>query len=197
MPDYRTIEARTLEQINALGGLIRRRLLPRLKPTEPLPIRQLLRAIAEHGLPTADDEIVRVCAYQARYLPCDSVWAGSFFEDGVVCIQFCPTAWRELDTGDARTRFTAAHELAHCILHLDAFRTHGYVPHAPPEERPEPEWCAEIQANRLAGALLMPHEALASLARRGRLEVGQLVERYGVSEVAAGVRITEVKDASR
>jgi hypothetical protein len=104
-----------------------------------------------------------------------------------------------------RAGYFVAHELGHCVLHTDqlvrlaqmptnqqeAFHRGGRAGHKAYEDT---EW----QANAFASALMMPAKGLAALEQEcgGKLWVGDVVDRFGVSLEAAGYRL-ELWDARR
>ena len=90
----------------------------------------------------------------------------SFKDNERLCI-----ALNENACGDHRRRFTAAHELAHCILgHLD----HKITP------------CEERTAERFAADLLAPIIVLHECGVRSAEEISRMC---GISRQAAGIRL--------
>lgn len=96
-----------------------------------------------------------------------------------------------------RQRFTAAHELAHYLLHRDLMQIDGDRMHrhtdrlyGAPEDNPASPFTRqhEIQANRLAAQIVMP----APLVREKFAEcqdAGQLATAFGVSKAAMEIRL--------
>lgn len=96
-----------------------------------------------------------------------------------------------------RKRFTAAHELAHYLLHRDLMQIDGDRMHrhmdklyGAPEDNPASPFTRhhEIQANRLAAQIVMP----APLVREKFAEcqdAGQLANIFGVSKAAMEIRL--------
>ena len=75
--------------------------------------------------------------------------------------------YEEAQEHDGRARFTLAHEVGHCVLHASELRTLNHPSQSfvqlhrrksIPAYR-DPEW----QANRFAGALLMPWQAVLAI----------------------------------
>lgn len=94
----------------------------------------------------------------------------SFRADGRPCI-----ALNENSCGERRRRFTAAHELGHCVLgHLDK---EGY---SAEEER---------AAERFAAELLAP---LVILRERGVRSAEEIARLCGISRQAAEIRLEEL-----
>lgn len=90
-------------------------------------------------------------------------------------------ALNENSCGERRRRFTAAHELAHCVLgHLDG----GKTP-TPAEER---------AADRLAAELLAPLVVLSACKVRSSEEIARLC---GLSRAAADVRLAQLAERER
>lgn len=131
----------------------------------------------------------------AEELP-ESVWAVTYAAGlGGLVTSVCETAWRELIADVPRSRFSLAHELAHVHLHHEEILEVGYLPHTAPGDETAglPEaWDTERQANRWAGALLVPAVGLERLAGIGLLTVAEVARRYQVAERVAERRIGEV-----
>lgn len=99
--------------------------------------------------------------------------------------------------GVARQRFSAAHELAHYLLHRDLMQADGDRMnrhtdrlYGEPEYNPASPFTRqhEIQANRLAAQIVMP----AKLVREKFAEcqnAGQLSTEFGVSKAAMEIRL--------
>ncbi|WP_313553285.1 ImmA/IrrE family metallo-endopeptidase [Stutzerimonas nitrititolerans] len=80
--------------------------------------------------------------------------------------------------GVGRDRFTAAHEIGHYIMHRNVpIRFHRSA------ARLKPYMDSEWQANRFAGALLMPEEKLKKCS-----SLTEVTQRFGVSRDAAAVQ---------
>ena len=100
--------------------------------------------------------------------------------------------------GDQRRRFTAAHELAHYLLHRDLLDDKGKLnrhsdilfgeaasanvsaPFSPSHE---------VQANRFAAELLMPRAQIAARYRADVDNVVELARAFHVSEKAMKIRL--------
>lgn len=99
--------------------------------------------------------------------------------------------------GAARRRFSAAHELAHYLLHRDLMQIDGDRMnrhtdrlYGEPEDNPASPFTRqhEIQANRLAAQIVMP----APLVREkfaAQQDAGQLATDFGVSKAAMEIRL--------
>lgn len=99
----------------------------------------------------------------------------SFIESGRRCI-----ALNENACGEQRRRFTAAHELAHCVLgHLDSETRSGQQ---------------EREAERFAAELLAP---LVVLDRCGVRSAREIARICGISRQAAEYRLAELAQRSR
>ncbi len=119
-------------------------------------------------------------------------------EQGMIEVLASEETYNRLARGHPRSTYFVAHELGHCVLHTEQLvrlaqmparqlagfhRNRGTGEHKPYEDT---EW----QANAFASALLMPAGGLFILERdSGRLTVGKVSERFGVSNEAAGYRI--------
>lgn len=95
--------------------------------------------------------------------------------------------------GEQRQRFTAAHELAHYLLHRDLLEERGHLDRLfgpsssdNPSSPLSPQH--EVQANRLAANLLMPANDV--LATWGETKSPAAVaKRFDVSQAAAEIRL--------
>lgn len=83
--------------------------------------------------------------------------------------------------GNARARFTVAHEFGHLLLHAGHARAESKRPPKPYEQ---PEW----QADNFAAELLMPVKEIASVC----ISAGEIAAQYGVSLQAAQVRLKTI-----
>lgn len=95
-----------------------------------------------------------------------------------------------------RARFTFAHELGHAILHGKFLTSalEGRVPQVRLKRSSlrafeDPEW----QANRFAGAFLMPDCAIGKLLREG-WSLAKIAKYFNVSLTAAQIRIEKLRN---
>lgn len=94
-----------------------------------------------------------------------------------------------------RQRFTAAHELAHYLLHRDLLgdgkRMNRHVDNLYGDERPD---CLvfkrshEIEANRIAAQIVMPKKLLEQ-EHASNPDAGALANKFGVSKAAMDIRL--------
>jgi IrrE N-terminal-like domain len=84
---------------------------------------------------------------------------------------------------EPRQRFTVAHEAGHAIMHVGTLNRVPASTGKVPTYR-DPEW----QANRFAGALLMPRHLVRSCQT-----VQEIMHRFGVSREAAVTRVKTLK----
>lgn len=98
--------------------------------------------------------------------------------------------------GPQRQRFTAAHELAHYLMHrhllgdgqkLHRDRLYGEAA----KGNPSVPFRAihEIQANKLAAEILMPEERLRRVYDAASDNVADVAKRFGVSQAAMKIRL--------
>lgn len=95
-----------------------------------------------------------------------------------------------------RQRFTAAHELAHYLLHRDLMdggrrlkRHTDRLYDGPQNNPPEPfSPMEEVQANKLAAQIIMPARLVREYAARG-LSVAELAKAFEVSKAAMQIRL--------
>ncbi|WP_428480964.1 ImmA/IrrE family metallo-endopeptidase [Pseudomonas mosselii] len=80
--------------------------------------------------------------------------------------------------GRGRDRFTASHELGHWLMHRNVPIRFHRVEHGQLPAYKDSEW----QANRFAGALLMPPDKMVTCR-----SLDEVVERFRVSRDAAEV----------
>ena len=100
----------------------------------------------------------------------------SFKEDETLCI-----ALNENACGEQRRRFTAAHELAHCVL--------GHLNDSEPFSKRQ-----EREADRFAARLLAPLVVLHECNVRSAKEIARIC---GISNQAAENRLTELAERER
>lgn len=86
-----------------------------------------------------------------------------------------------------RKRFTAAHLLAHFVLHRDRI---GSLLTDDDYYRSNLGLAAEIEANRLAADILMPDALMPKHAERRDINVAELARRFQVSEPVMRVRLS-------
>lgn len=175
----RAFKARTLAECDAVAVAIRRD--AGFTDLEAVDLRDLASRM------TVDGERVRLG--RSSMMTSRDLWAASGHDERYgFRVLLCGDAWNELETGEARTRFSLAHELGHVVLHCDELRSRLWLPfeeHSTSRVR-RPELDIERQANWFAGALLVPRSAAL------RLSAEALADRYGVSVAAAGYRRAEV-----
>lgn len=133
-------------------------------PIDPLEITRAL------GIKAVSYKVICEC-YQVTLeeLYRKSLWGFSFLEGEIPVI-----ALNESACGERRRRFTAAHELGHCLL--------GHL-------RGENPRYAEREANRFAADLLAPLCVLEQCGVRSAVEIARLC---GISESAAEIRLREL-----
>lgn len=122
-------------------------------------------------------------------------------DDATIVLALPEKTYRKLKVGDGRSRFTFAHEFGHILLHAEllvaravlAIERPGALNMVDLKPRPifqNPEW----QANQFAGALLMPFPGLRKLESIGKLTPDDLCQTFGVSRLAAEIRIEAYQD---
>lgn len=96
---------------------------------------------------------------------------------------------------ETRQRFTMAHELGHYMLHrhllgsgVDDNRMYRSEPGGP-FHNTKIGPAQETEANKFAAELLMPHELIALVRKRGVTTARDLAREFGVSEHAMSIRI--------
>jgi Zn-dependent peptidase ImmA (M78 family) len=96
-----------------------------------------------------------------------------------------------------RKRFTAAHELAHYLLHRDLMHVDGGKMNrhmdrlfGAPEDNPASPFTRqhEVQANRLAAQIVMP-AALVRAKFASQKDAARLADDFGVSKAAIEIRL--------
>lgn len=133
-----------------------------------------LTAARSLGIKTVSYKVICEC-YQISLeeLFCKSLWGFSFLEGGFPVI-----ALNENACGERRKRFTAAHELGHCVLgHLSGGNLE----------------LAEREANRFAADFLAP---LCVLERCGASSATEIKRLCGISESAAEIRLGELRSGN-
>ncbi|MCT8266784.1 MULTISPECIES: ImmA/IrrE family metallo-endopeptidase [Afifella] len=95
--------------------------------------------------------------------------------------------------GPQRRRFTAAHELAHYLLHRDLLDERGHLDRlyggaaANPSAPLSP--LHEVQANKLAAQILMPAPQIRARVGGGKPDVEALASEFDVSPAAMRIRL--------
>jgi len=130
--------------------------------------------------------------------------AVSEYRDDAVAVRLRLDVWRGAKAGNARFRFTVAHEIGHVVLHRSdlirhrgcAFRDVVTATEKLPPEVPifcSPEW----QANAWAGAFLMPLAGVRSYLGRLRKQGNEFSQtlfalHFQVSSQAASIRLEKL-----
>lgn len=97
---------------------------------------------------------------------------------------------------ETRQRFTAAHELAHYLLHRDLMgdgkKMHRHIDtlYSGGQQSGDVVFnpSHEIEANRIAAQILMPKE-LVELEHANKPDAGALAAKFGVSRAAMDIRL--------
>lgn len=105
--------------------------------------------------------------------------------------------------GEQRRRFTAAHELAHYLMHRDLLakgrlnrHTDRLFGNGAEHNREQPfSKKHEVQANKLAAQLVMPAGKIRQMIEDGA-SIDQLVQTFGVSKAAMKVRLDSLGQLS-
>ena len=196
-PEIKETDARSYKVIaDAAEGLVGRLFPAAVADGEVIPVHELLtpaRLSEFAGTPVT----IRVDGDLREQ-------AVSEYRRGKIAVRLRPDVWDGARAGNARFRFTVAHEIAHVILHRnDLIRHRGCAFRdvvAPTEKLPSdvpiyrsPEW----QANGWAGAFLMPLEGVRSYLRRlGKQGVEFTREAFAVnfqvSLQAANIRLEKL-----
>lgn len=95
-----------------------------------------------------------------------------------------------------RQRFTAAHELAHFLLHRDLLEERGGLARHNDtlfdgKDNPDAPFKSshEVEANRLAAEILMPRESVSAAYNPATDNVSELASMFGVSRRAMEIRL--------
>lgn len=93
-----------------------------------------------------------------------------------------------------RRRFTAAHELAHYLLHRDLIDGDGHLDRLfnagpTPNGRPTITPYHEIEANKMAAQILMPSELVKTELVWNHYDLGKAAAKLGVSQQALEIRL--------
>ena len=98
---------------------------------------------------------------------------------------------------ETRKRFTAAHELAHYLMHRDLMHAdggrmnrHTDKLYSGPEDNPASPFTRqhEIQANRIAAQIVMPAPLIREKYKEDQ-DAGRLATAFGVSKAAMEIRL--------
>lgn len=99
-----------------------------------------------------------------------------------------------------RQKFTAAHEVAHYVLHRDLLSKRGTLNRHTDTLFGDPADNAvapfspshEVQANKFAARLLMPAKLVRTLYKGEDDNVGDLAKKFGVSNAAMRIRLANL-----
>lgn len=168
-----------------------------IDPLLPLPGIALFEGIGRYHIELKKQWIGLTYAV-TQELP-DNALACAIYDEAAAEISIVLTAssYRELERNDGRARFSVAHEIGHAVMHADKLVQLNRIDHGrrtmmrSDSEATPPYMDSEWQANRFAAALLMPAPGLEFLFIRGKLNVSELQNMYGVSRTCAERRIAE------
>lgn len=156
--------------------------------TDPVGVaRELAKVAGLTDVPVRLPALVKECGVGLQRWPFDRTISGVLVE-----LENGPVIGFNQRHPPSRARFSVAHELGHHLLRHHR-RAHIDLAVAPSEsgDPPGTDWAIERDANRFASELLMPAEAVASLAD-GEVSVEVLAERFNVSIEAMGFRLVSL-----
>ena len=117
------------------------------------------------------------------------------YDDKHTTVVLAPEVYERLHQGDGRARFTVAHEVYHALYHapeveqvLVERRTIALAREQDIPAYMNPHW----QADKFAAALLMPEVAVRRLVREHGPDVDRIMRTFGVSRMAAKIRVGEI-----
>jgi Zn-dependent peptidase ImmA (M78 family) len=98
------------------------------------------------------------------------------------------------DQSQQRRKFTAAHELAHYLLHRDLLMEKGHLdrlfePSSTPLVGSAITPRHEIEANKFAAQMLMPKKAILDTMVWCHYDLEEIARRFGVSPAAMSIRL--------
>ena len=161
-----SVESRSRAQIERLAAAVRQ--VFSLSSDERVAMLPLLEIAMPEILPE----------YEFVIVPDEMIRGKEAVTDiGAPVIRFSEHAYEELRKGDARARFTAAHELGHLLMHSST-RVH-YARSVAYDRSSDPEW----QANAFAAALLMPEQMFRQMK-----SPEEAMAKFGVGYRAANFR---------
>ena len=166
-----SVESRSRDQIERLAAAVRQ--VFRLGSEERVAMLPLLEIAMPELLPD----------YEFMIVPDEMIRGKEAVTDlGSPIIRFSEHAYEELRKGDARARFTAAHELGHLLMHSSS-RVH-YARSIAYDRSSDPEW----QANAFAAALLMPEQMFRQMKN-----TEEAMATFGVGYKAANFRASVLR----
>ena len=196
-PEIRETHARSYKAVAHSAESLARKLFPRaVAAGAAIPVQELLR------MPRLAEALGAAATLQVDEAVREE--AVSEFRRGTVSVRLRKDVWQGAQAGNARFRFTLAHELAHVILHrrdLEANRGRAFRDMVTATEKLPPDvpiYCSpEWQANAWAGAFLMPLAAvrayLRKLARQQReFSHAAFAVHFQVSLQAASIRLQKL-----
>jgi antitoxin HicB len=196
-PEIKQTEARSYKMIADAAENLAGKLFPRaVAGGQAIPVHELLAASRLTEVAGA-----AVTIQADRDLHEEAV---SEYRRGAVAVRLRADVWEGAQAGNARFRFTVAHEIGHVVLHRSdliqhrgcAFRDILTATERLPPEVPifcSPEW----QANAWAGAFLMPLAGVRSYLGRLRKEGLEFSPtlfalHFQVSSQAASIRLEKL-----
>lgn len=126
-------------------------------------------------------------------------------EQDEIVVKLRNDIWRRAQEGEGRSRFTAAHELGHALLHSGLMKKHSgkffrEFLRTASEKLPEdvPIYCSpDYQANSWAGAFLLPTQGVRQYLKRMQAadeetSIEKIARHFDVSVQAARIRIEKM-----
>lgn len=143
--------------------------------------------------PVIVEDIIRELGIEYRNVPMPSGESGYIeHEGGRYTITVNSTE------GSQRQRFTAAHELAHYLMHRDLLVERGGLSRhsdslfgdAAPTNPPQPFNPAhEVEANKIAAQIIMPRDAVTATYVPQFDNLDEVALKFGVSKQAMAIRL--------
>lgn len=124
----------------------------------------------------------------------DGVEAMTRLDDDAITVVLSTETYCSLADNDGpRSRFTLGHELGHAVLHHEELRRLNenlMYAIALRRQPPPPAYKdCEVQANKFASFLLAPTEGMRWAQTAGEISPDQIAARFGLSNMAAEIRI--------
>jgi Zn-dependent peptidase ImmA (M78 family) len=208
------VEPRSREELEEFGNKVASRLFRiRVDQGRKIPICQLLggnrapnlESVSTHDLPITTETLSR-----SEMEPGEACVGYNDRGQGKIIVYIRDDVLERAKSGDGRSRFSCAHEIAHAIFHGEEIREelqgrNGVVlrdeANTATEQLPDdiPIYRSEeYQANTIASALLMPLKALkvflSNIGIRGPhgVPIHRVAEHFEVSHQAARIRIQQI-----
>lgn len=178
--------------IDRLAGVVRAQLAPNVPADGMLDMVRVLESVDGRRMRLPNGTLATV-KLDVATLP-SHVMAETKVVDDRIYLTMAASTYNLLCCEEGFARFTAAHEIGHVNMHLQALAELERVGHhqaalARATSHHKAVIDSEFQANIFAAAFLAPDQGLKILAHRDKLTVEDVMNTFGMGRKAATARI--------